>query len=64
MPFKSRDQQAYLESDSSPLTAAQKRDFEKSTNFKTLPKKAPSKGRLTPAAAGRIRTKVETLLKP
>ncbi len=43
MPFASKSQQRYLESKSSPLTAAQKRDFEQATNFKTLPEKAPAK---------------------
>ncbi len=43
MPFKSKAQARYLESKSSPLTAAQKKDFEQATNFKTLPEKAPAK---------------------
>lgn len=43
MPFSSRSQQRYLESKASPLTAAQKKDFEQATNFKTLPEKALAK---------------------
>ncbi len=43
MPFASKLQQRYLESKASPLTAAQKKDFEQATNFKTLPEKAPAK---------------------
>jgi hypothetical protein len=43
MPFRSVKQQRYLESKASPLTAAQKKDFEQATNFKTLPEKAPAK---------------------
>ena len=39
MPFKSVKQQRYLESEASPLTEAQKREFESATNFKTLPEK-------------------------
>lgn len=37
MPFKSKAQQRYLESDASPLTEAQKREWESATNFKRLP---------------------------
>lgn len=42
MPFKSKAQQRYLESSASPLTAAQKKDFEKSTDFGKLPERAPT----------------------
>lgn len=40
MPFRSKAQQRYLESGASPLTPAQKKDFEGATNFKTLPERA------------------------
>lgn len=43
MPFRSKAQQRYLESKASPLTDKQKREFEKSTNFKSLPEKAKAK---------------------
>ena len=39
MPFKSSAQQRYLESSASPLTEAQKREFESATDFKKLPKR-------------------------
>jgi hypothetical protein len=44
MPFKSAAQQRYLESDASPLTAKQKKEWESSTDFKSLPERK-SKGR-------------------
>lgn len=37
MPFKSKAQQRYLESSASPLTEAQKREFESATDFSRLP---------------------------
>ena len=38
MPFRSKAQQGYLESSASPLTAAQKKDFEQSTtDYASLP---------------------------
>ena len=43
MPFVSKRQQRFLESKASPLTKAQKKEWEKSTNFKRLPEKARSK---------------------
>jgi hypothetical protein len=43
MPFKSKAQQRYLESKASPLSGKQKQEWEKSTNFKTLPEKASKK---------------------
>jgi hypothetical protein len=43
MPFKSKAQQRYLESSSSPLSASQKKEWEGATNFKTLPAKAAGK---------------------
>jgi hypothetical protein len=39
MPFKSKAQQRYLESKASPLSAKQKKEWEKSTDFKSLPPK-------------------------
>lgn len=43
MPFKSKAQQRYLESKASPLTAAQKREWEGDTNFAALPERISSK---------------------
>lgn len=40
MPFKSKAQQRFLESGASPLTDAEKREWEKSTDFKKLPERA------------------------
>lgn len=46
MPFKSKAQQRYLESSASPLSEAQKQEWESATNFKDLPAvKRPAKGR-------------------
>lgn len=39
MPFVSKRQQRFMESASSPLSAAQKKDWESATNFKTLPER-------------------------
>ncbi len=39
MPFKSTAQQRYLESSASPLSEAQKREYESATDFKRLPKR-------------------------
>jgi len=39
MPFKSKAQQGYLESKDSPLSEAQKREWEGSTDFKKLPER-------------------------
>ena len=39
MPFKSVAQQRYLESSASPLTPAQKAEWEGATDFKKLPKR-------------------------
>ncbi len=39
MPYKSVKQQKYLESDSSPLTQAQKEEWRAATDFKKLPEK-------------------------
>ncbi len=39
MPFVSKAQQRYLESKASPLSAAQKKEWEGATNFKNLPEK-------------------------
>jgi hypothetical protein len=38
-PFKSRAQAAYLLGSNSPLSAAQKREWSKSTNYATLPRR-------------------------
>lgn len=46
MPFKSQAQQRYLESSASPLTEAQKREWEGATDFKRLPKRAPGVNRI------------------
>lgn len=43
MPFKSKAQQRYLESKSSPLSKGQKEEWESSTDFKKLPEKAAKK---------------------
>lgn len=43
LPFKSKSQQRFLESKGSPLTPAQKKEFESATDFKKLPEKAPTK---------------------
>jgi hypothetical protein len=45
MPFKSKAQQRFLESKSSPLTEAQKREWESATDFKNLPERKPRRGR-------------------
>ena len=45
MPFKSKAQQRYLESSASPLTEAQKREFEGATNFKRLPERVKTVAR-------------------
>lgn len=45
MPYASKAQQRYLESDSSPLTEAQKEDFRSATDFKSLPEKVGAKAR-------------------
>lgn len=51
MPFKSKAQQRYLESKVSPLSSAQKREWEGATDFSKLPEKAP--GALTQLARKR-----------
>lgn len=40
MPFKSKAQQRFMESKASPLTPAQKEEWEKATDFKSLPERA------------------------
>jgi len=66
MPFRSKAQQRFMESDSSPLTEDQKREWESATDFETLPgkvKRPPAAGKkITPASAGRIRAQVNTIL--
>jgi len=39
LPFKSKAQQRYLESSASPISEAQKREWESATNFSKLPEK-------------------------
>lgn len=46
MPYKSEAQQRYLESDASPLTEAQKKEWRGATNFDKLPARK-SKGSTT-----------------
>jgi len=43
MPFKSKAQQRFLESSASPLTSAQKREWERATDFKRLPERKSMK---------------------
>ncbi len=54
MPFKSKAQQRYLESSSSPLTSGQKREFESATDFSRLPERSKTRG-LARKAAARVR---------
>ena len=43
VPFKSKAKQRFLESKASPLTEAQKREWESKTNFKSLSEKVATK---------------------
>ncbi len=43
MPFKSKAQQRFMESKASPLSPAQKKEWEGATNFKDIPSKVASK---------------------
>ena len=43
MPFKSKAQQRFMESKSSPLSESAKREWEGATNFKNLPEKVAKK---------------------
>ncbi len=57
MPFSSKAQQRYLESPASPLSAAQKKEWESATNFKTLPEKVGQKNVRNPKThAGKMRS--------
>ncbi len=46
MPYKSQAQQRYLESSSSPLSEAQKKEWRGATNFKRLPKRTAGVNRI------------------
>ncbi len=43
MPYLSKKQQRFMESKASPLSAAQKTEWESVTNFKNLPEKVNKK---------------------